>query len=337
MKRLKEIPRSGDLISSLLKVDLSECIEVDTIYEIINPELKAVIQNLVKSKAKRILLDTRIVIAASNKLSRIIESFIPGLVSYGTLSIPLVGVLAPLKSVILSFAAYGASVAGLAYSVMHYFPIFITNTVPGAGAIIATGIIAWATVTTPQVQRTLIPLTGTCSQFIRPVARVEVIDNSGNSHIIQSINEAFENSSENVYFYDFEQNKYYINSDLVQIVQVEMKLHVKTETPNSGVCEYKKIESLGIQNEISVKETCTPRKYKYIPLSERTMTIADLNRRNKNVKEITKNTQGAIEAYESASSKYAAKRIREHPREQAEYLQNPKEISKKTENLSSSS
>jgi hypothetical protein len=294
---------------------------------VVNPDLKAAIQNLIKSQAKRVLLDTRIVVAASNKLSRIIKSSIPSIVYWGTVDVSLLGVLAPLKSVMLSFAAYGVSVAGLAYSAIHYFPILIANAIPGGGTVIASAIIALATISTPQVQRSLVPLTGTCSQFVRAVPKIEVIDNLGNSYIIQYVDEAFEAPSGNVYFYDAEHNnKYY--SDVINIKQLDMKFHVKTKLPNSGVCEYQKIESL--KNEIAVKETCTPHKHKYVPLSQRTMNLSDLDRRDKNVREITDNAQYALEAYERTSSKYAAKRIKEHNYNREQSVQNSNEINKKT-------
>jgi hypothetical protein len=332
MKRLKKVPRSGDLVSEILKVDLSECVEVDVIYEIVNPELKKAIQNLIKIKAKRILLDTRIVIAAGSKIHTVVRSAFPSIIAYGTIEMPLFGVFAPLKSLMLSFAGYGACVAGVAYWVMNYLPVLIVNLVPGAGTLLAAAIISLATLSTPHVQRTLVPLTGTCEQFIRPVPSIEVIDNSGNSHVIKYIDPAFENPSNNVYFYDSEHNKYY--NDLVKIEEVEMQLHVKTPGTQSGICEHKQLESLGTQNEIFVKETCTPREYKYIPLRERTMTIADLDKKDNKIKKIIENAQGPIKAYERSSSNYAKKRIKAHYHEQAEYLQNP---NKKTDNLSSSS
>jgi hypothetical protein len=310
MRRLKQVPRGGSLVSEVLKVDLSQCVEVDVIYEIVSPELKKAIQNLIKRKAKRILLDRKIVIAAGNKLHSIIQSAFPSIIAYGT------------------------SVAGLAYWVMDNIPILVVNAVPGAATFLAAAIIALGTLSTPHVQRTVVPITGTCQHFIRPVPSVEVIDNSGNSHIIQYIDQAFENPSNNLYFYDSEQQKYYTD---LKIKEVEMQLYAKPPGTQSGMCEHKQLESLGTQNEIFVKKTCTPREYKYIPLSERTMTLADLDKRDSKVRQIIENAQDPIKAYERSSYNYAKKRIRAHSYEQAEYLQNPKEISKETDNLSSSS
>ena len=333
LKRLQSVPRSGDLASHLLKVDLSKCVEVDVIYEVVNPELKRAIQNLIKRNAIRILLDTRIVIAAATKLHRTIPLGIPLIVSLGTIDVPLLGVFAPLKSLIFSFAAYGAAVGGLAYSIMHYLPILVVNTVPGAGTALAAIIIALGSLSTPHVHRTLVPITGTCEHFIRPVPSIDVIDNSGTSREIDYIDVDIEYPYGNVYFYDSEHKKYY--NDKLTIKEVEMKLYIRTPVSQSSVCENKQLDSVpqlkGTQSEISVKETCTPREYKYVPLSERTMRLADLDQKDSKVQEIIENAQYPIDAYERSSYKFAAKRIKEGRSEASEYLKAFEENRKQTQ------
>ena len=350
LNKVKEIPKSGDqedvdTVRDIGKfVDLSPCFKSEIIYEVVNGDLKKAILSILdktttSGMTRRLLIDTRVALVGlvtTSEFIQISKSFM-GFVGFdiATVKLPLLGILAPMTKVIMVTVGTGVATGiGIAGVLLYLYPLLLAATNPIiASAVIVSSVIGLGFVSSEVRSRALyseaaIYMTKACEQFVRPVHQIQVVDEyKSPKQLLQYVPEDYELPKRNIYIYDsVGSQNYYKDSDLKNIVENEMTLHLGSpiKESNSHDCINTNIQKPIRSVAVRVEENCPPtRRRSYIPLKDRTMTLEDLNKHGE-VKR--KDAQSSLDSFESKSEDYALRRTRQFYADRRQKIKNNRQI-----------
>jgi len=310
-KKRKKLKTNGITKIKSGGADLSQCFQPDVIYEVVDTDLKEIIFNMLeisKNTIGRTIIDTRVAILAAVTVQKQIS-----IANFFSISFPAMKLLAPSVPMMVAYGAVGSSsavigvVLGIKLLALGFSGIVsILGTLAAAGLIFSTAI--------PPAQKMIMDQY-ICQQYLRPVFQEEVAQLDGSYALTQFIDPISELPKGNIYVRDSEYTKHFIDPEIAELVGFDLEFHTLKKSHNA--CEQMPVlpkQRNGIRH---IQESCNTDK-KFLPLSQRTKTIQDLQHGNHG--KALSNAKRALDSYESYSSNYAQRRTADYYRKKRESI-----------------